>query len=108
MRKHLTAFLDDVKKEHGKELPDTLDLLHEYIPFLATKDTHFDNIKQPAIRTTFIGIRQIYDMIDKRLKRTPDTTPGSVGKVKPKVTPEKVTTRQTKEAAQIEEKPPIV
>ena len=76
--------------------------------FLATKDRAFEDVKSPALKTTFTGVHQIYDMLDKRLKRKGDGTPGSVVKTKPKVTPDKVTTRATKELAQIQDKPPIV
>ena len=83
-------------------------MLYQYVDFLALRDTVFKNIPHTALLTTYHGVRQIYDMIDKRVKKNGEAPPGTAAKAKPKATPDKVTTRQSKEVAQIKEEPPIL
>ena len=67
-----------------------MELLYAFVDFLATKDPAFKGIDHTALRTTFKGVAQIYDMLRKRVEKTTPKTPMvATRQTQKKVTPQK-------------------
>ena len=85
----------------------SMDLVHDYVVYLGSKDRSFRGIKPEALKTTDKGTMQIYDYIRKRIgpqdeKRTPIPVVNS----KSKPTPPKTKVESAKDN-QIKDDPPV-
>ena len=86
VRRRLDPFFKKVQKDKDGKFPDNIDLLHQLVDFLGTTELKYKDLPHECLRTTEIGVGQIYDMVRKEVQ-----------KFKP--TPGQVTTRQNKKKA---------
>ena len=102
----LSPFLDQVKMDKNGEWPSTTKLLPDFVEFMGKKDKVFKNIVPSTLVTTYDGVMHIYDLLRKRIATREGKTVLTSELSKEKPTPEKVTTRQSKQS-QVKDKEPI-
>ena len=106
VKQHLTPFLDQVKKDKNDKFPDTLTLVVDFVQYLSKLDKAFKKINSKTLVTTYEGVNHMYDLIRRRVAVREGKTVTTSDPPSKKPTPDKVTTRLSKQS-QIKEKEPV-
>ena len=97
VKQHLTPFLDQVKKDKNDKFPDTLTLVADFVQYLSKLDKAFKKINSKTLVTTYEGVNHMYDLIRRRVAVREGKTVTTSDPPSKKPTPDKVTTRQSKQ-----------
>ena len=81
-------------------------ILPDFVEFLGKLDKAFKNIVPSTLVTTYEGVNQMYDLVRKRIEARKGKTVLTSDQPSKKPTPDKVTTRLSKQS-QIKEKEPV-
>ena len=66
VRGQIQPFLEHIRKETGGQLPPGIELLKGFIEHMAKRNVSFRNIHPDAIKTRWVGMYHIYDMVRKQ------------------------------------------
>ena len=87
VKKHMPAFLDKVKRDHNGKYQEPMQLLAQFVDYLAPYDRRFNNIDHSTLITTYKGVYDIYDPLRKRVQRLEEKNmPRSARQLKEKPT----------------------
>ena len=75
VRKEFPAWHEAFKKKFGDEEEMGSDLLADFIERLGRKDPGFDEVPEEMLKTKYIGTRQIYDYMRKRVGKVDERAP---------------------------------
>ena len=87
VKKHMPTFLDKAKRDHNGKYQEPMQLLAQYVDYLAAYDRRFNNIDHSTLITTYKGVYDIYDPLRKRVQRLEEKNmPRSAWQLKEKPT----------------------
>ena len=87
IKKNVESFLASLERDSEGRYPSSIDLLRDFIAFLAKKNKAFRDIPEQAISTNFKGLSQIYDAVRKKARSLLDEKPATPQKSKTKAQP---------------------
>ena len=68
-KRRLDPFLKTLQKDKDGRYPDNIELLHRFVDFLGQTEVKYKDLPHDCLRTTEVGVAQIYDLVRKEVQK---------------------------------------